>query len=326
MPLFLKPPVPWNPIQSMDDYLLELKTEGKSKDYTRMVRVGLSYFSEFLRAQDITAPEEIERMHIVRFQAHLSDLRKDDGEPYAVTYRHKILAYVKGWFTWMEDTGVIEDNPWVRIRVPRIPKKPKPLDPDDVVALFEGHKRQAFQLDPFDYHQREVIITLLYSWGLRVHELCSVDLAHVDMRLDSVTVRNKGGTKKVLPYGEVEKTVVSRWVRHRARLANPDETALLVGRSGGRITTQRVWEIVSNLGKRVNVDVNPHRFRDTLGTTMLDNDVPVEVVMKILGHTSREMTLSYSRVNDPVVQRAHERVMGNHLSGLLRFDDKEKSR
>lgn len=323
MPLILKDPLPWEPIQSMDDYLMELDAEGRARNYRRMVKVGLSYFSQYLRKEGVLAPDEIDRTHIVRFQSHLAELRKDDGEPYAQSYRSKIMDYVKGWCSWMEATGVVESSPWVRIRVPKVTKKPKPLEPDELIALFETHKRDAFQMAPFDYHQREVILTLLYSWGLRVHELCSVNVAHVDMRLDSVIVRNKGGGKKVMPYGEVEKTVVSRWLRHRAGMANIDEDALLVSRSGVRITSQRVWEVVSNLGKKAGVDVNPHRFRDTLGTTMLDNDVPVEVVMKLLGHSNRAQTLAYARLNDPVVARAHKNVMQGNLTALLRFNNKD---
>lgn len=325
MPTPPKPSLPWNPLPLMDDYLVELALAETSKDYRRMVKVGLSYFARFLRQEGVLSAEEIQRMHIVRFQSWLNDLRKEDGEPYALNYRHKVLAYVKGWFTWLERGEMVEKNPWVNIRVPKIPKSPRPLDQDDVIALFEGHKRQAFQMDPFDYHQREVILTLLYSWGLRVHELCSINLAHVDMRLDSVKVRNKGGGSKQMPYGEVEKAVISRWLRHRAKAASYDEDALLITRSGARITQQKVGEVLTALGKRVGVEVNPHRFRDTLGTTMLDDDVPVEVVMKMLGHSNRAQTLAYSRINDPVVQRHHERVMTDRLNSLLRFDTPKES-
>lgn len=324
MTLMRKERIPWQPLQTMEDYLQELEVEGKALSYTRMVRVGLAYFSMYLRSVNVIALDEIERVHIIRFQAWLADLRKEDGEPYAIQYRAKLLSYVKGWFSWLERAELIEKNPWRAIRVPKIPKRPKPLEPEDVIALFEGHKRQAFQMDPFDYHQREVILTLLYSWGLRVHELCSIDLPHVDMRLDAVTVRNKGGSKKSMPYGDAEKTVITRWLRHRARVARFDEAALLLGRSGNRITPQRVWEIITNLGKRTGVEVNPHRFRDTLGTTLLDHDVPVEVVMKLLGHRNREQTMAYARLNDPVVQRAHERVMQERLVSLLRFDPIDK--
>ena len=319
MPFPKKDPLPWNPIPLMEDYLLELSVRETSKNYQRMVKVGLSHFSTFLRTKDILVPDEIERTHLIHFMAYLGDMRKPDGEPYAPAYRSKLMLYVRGWFTWLEETGAIEKSPWVRIKVPKVAKKPKPLEPEDVEALFLGHKRQAFQLDPFDYHQREVILTLLYSWGLRVHELCSLNLSQVDMRLSSVRVRNKGGGYKDMPYGDVEKMVVTRWLRHRARYARIEEEALLITRSGNRISQQRVGETLSALGNRVGVEVNPHRFRDTLGTTMLDNDVPVEIVMKILGHSQREQTLAYSRINNPVVERQHKRVMQDGLRSLLSF-------
>ena len=313
--------LPWNPLPFMDDYLEELAANEMAKTYRKMVKVGLRFFSDYMATEGIRHPEEVNRMHIVRFQAHLGDLvNPKTGGQYALSYRQKIMAYTKGYFTWLVETENLTDTPWVRIRIGRSPKKPNPLEPDQVVALFSAHKKQAFTMDAFDYHQREVILTLLYSWGLRVHELASINIENVDMRLNQVTVRNKGGGVKDLPYGEVEKTVISRWVRHRARYVQRGEDALLVNRRGVRINTQRIWEIVKLLGERAGVEVNPHRFRDTLGTTMLDHDVPVQIVMKLLGHSNTAQTLAYARVNDPTVTRAHEEVMGPGLRSLLTFD------
>lgn len=311
---------PWNPLPHMDDYLEELGTEEKAPSYIRMVKLGLRFFSDYLREQGITHPEEVTRMHIVRFQGALGEMvNPETQEAYALSYRSKIMAYVKGWFTWMEEAEILEESPWVRIRVPRVPKKSKPLENDDVVSLFETHRKQAFTMDPFDFHEREVVLVLLYSWGLRAHELCSLNLSQMDLAAEAVKVRNKGGTQKVLPYGEVEKTAISRWVRHRARYANRDEDALLVTRQGVRMNPKRVWTIITNLGNRAGVDVNPHRFRDTLGTKLLDNDVPVEIIMKILGHTTRSQTMAYARLNDPVIARAHGAVIQGDLGGLLHY-------
>lgn len=310
----------WQPLPYMDDYLEELSSEEKTSGYIRMVKVGLRFFSDYLREQGILHPEEVTRMHIVRFMAQLGEMTNPEtNEPYALSYRSKIMAYVKGWFTWLEETEALEENPWVRIRVPQVQKKSNPLEPDDVVSLFAAHRKQAFSMDPFDFHEREVVLTLLYSWGLRVHELCSLNLSQMDARAEAVKVKNKGGGSKTLPYGEIEKTAVSRYLRHRARYAPRDEDALLVTRYGNRMNTKRVWTIITNLGKRAGVDVNPHRFRDTLGTKMLDNDVPVEVIMKLLGHTNRSQTMAYARLNDPVVARAHKAVIQDDLGGLLNY-------
>lgn len=316
----IKEQKPWNPLPTMDDYLTELILEEKVPSYTSMVKVGLRWFSDYLhQVENIKAPGEIERRHIIRFQAWLAEQVKEDGTPYALSYRQKIMAYVQGWFTWLIETGELIDTPWIRIRIGRVRKKPKPLEPDAIVALFAAHKKQAFTMDPFDYHQREVILTLLYSWGLRVHELIALNVTTMDLRQNAVVVRNKGGGEKVMPYGQVEKQVVNRWLRHRARHVQRGEDALLINRRGVRISQQRIGEVISALGKRAGVEVNPHRFRDTLGTGLLDQGVPVEVAMKLLGHTNREQTMAYSRVSDPVVTRAHEQVVTEGLRQLLKF-------
>jgi len=312
---------PWNPLPTMDDYLMELKARERTLSYRQMVKNGLRWFADYLHdVEGVRAPGEIERMHIIRFQAWLGEQVKEDGEPYALSYRQKILAYVQGWFVWLEENGELEVSPFVRIKIGRVRKKPKPLDPDDIVSLFAAHKKQAFTMDPFDYHQREVIITLFYSWGLRMHELISLNVTQMDTRLNAVVVKNKGGTEKVLPYGMTEKQVVMRWMRHRARYAQMGEDALLINRLGKRVSFQRVNEIVSKLGKAAGVEVNPHRFRDTLGTGLLDHGVPIEVAMKLLGHSNPEQTRAYSRVNDPVVAKAHEEVVSEGLRELLRFN------
>lgn len=321
MPFIIKEAKPWNPLPTMDDYIRELVLEERVPSYTGMVKIGLRFFSDYLHeVEGIKHPGEIERRHIIRFQAWLGEQVKEDGEPYALSYRQKIMAYVQGWFTWLEETGEIVDTPWIRIRIGRVRKKPQPLEPDQIESLFAAHKKQAFTMDPFDYHQREVILTLLYSWGLRVHELVSLNITTMDARQNAVSVRNKGGGEKVLPYGDVEKQVVLRWLRHRARYVQQGEDALLVNRRGVRISRQRVEEVITGLGKRAGVTLTPHRFRDTLGTGLLDQGVPVEVAMKLLGHTNREQTMAYSRVSDPVVAKAHEEVVSEGLRKLLQFN------
>lgn len=324
MPFIIKEAKPWNPLPTMDDYLVELVARERTKSYISMVKVGLRWFADYLHdVEGIKHPGEIERRHIIRFQAWLGEQVQENGEPYALSYRQKIMAYCQGWFTWMMETGELETSPWVRIRIGRVRKKPNPLEPDQVQALFAAHKKQAFTMDPFEYHQREVILTLFYSWGLRMHELISLNVTQMDTRLNSVVVRNKGGGEKVMPYGQIEKHVILRWLRHRASYAQMGEDALLINRRGKRISFQRVNEIISTLGKRAGVDVHPHRFRDTLGTGLLDQGVPIEVAMKLLGHTNAEQTRQYARVSDPVVVKAHDEVVSEGLKDLLRFDRKE---
>lgn len=315
-------PLPWNPLPHMQEWLDNLVAEEVTHGYIRMARVGLAHFAAFCEGENVEHPEEITRHHILRFQTYLTKVTKKDGEPLSLGYRKQLLKYIRNWINWLAEVEHIEKNPWVRIKVGRVAKLPKPLEDDEIELLFSTHKQQAFSVPPFYYHRREAMLVLLYAWGLRLHELQSLTVTAMDMRLDYVTVRNKSrqgsaNSKKVLPYGDELKNVVQRWLRLRATKANVGEDALFIDQYGRPLGQQSIRKIVTELGRRAGVQINPHRLRDTFGTTMLDNDVPVERIMKMMGHTQRSQTLAYSRVNDHKVKESHDQVVNPLINKLL---------
>jgi site-specific recombinase XerD len=310
-------PLPWNPLGHMQEFLDNLEADEAAYNYRRVVKVGLSHFANHCRAEGLKHPGEIERAHLLRFQTYLQDLTKPNGEPYALSYRQQLMKYVRSYINWCADIGYIDANPWHRIKVGQATKKPNPLEDEEIATLFAAHRNQAFQIAPFVFHRREVILVLLYAWGLRIHELASLTCSQMDLRQDWVSVRNKGGKRKTEPYGLMLKQVIQRWMVVRARHATPGEDALLIGAEGQALSIQMIRKIVTDLGLRAGVPVNPHRFRDSFGTTMLDHDVEVERIMAMMGHTQRRQTLAYSRVNNPKLAESHDRVMTPLLGKLL---------
>ena len=308
--------LPWKPQPHMQEYLDNLEVDGRSPTYLRSVKLGLTRFALFLEGEGVKHPAQIDRAMILRYQAHLAELEVN-GVPLKVSYRQQMMKYARGWINWLQEVEYITSNPWIRIRVGRVGKKPKPLEDDEVEALFNAHRQQAFSMPPFYYHRRETILVLLLGWGLRIHELRALTVTKLDMRLDWVISRNKGGTEKTLPFGGEMKQVVSRYLNHRAGFGKPGEDALLIDQRGNMLSQDMIYKIVVELGDRAGVDINPHRLRDTCGTTLLDNDVPVERIMKILGHTQRSQTLAYSRVNDHKVAESHNDVMNPLFQKLL---------
>jgi len=315
-------PLPWHPLPHMQEWLDNLAAEEVTDGYIKPARVGLAHFATFLAGEGVKHPNEIERAHILRFQAHLTRLTKQDGEPLSLSYRQQLMKYIRNWVGWLEECEHIDQSPWVRIRVGRVDKKPKPLEDDEIALLFDTHRKQAFSISPFYYHRREAILILLYAWGLRLNELQSLTVVGVDLRLDYVTVRNKSragsaNDTKVLPFGEELKTVVQRYLRVRATHAKLGEDALFIDAQGGPLTAHSIRKIISDLGQRAGLRINPHRLRDSFGTTMLDNDVPVEQIMKMMGHTQRAQTLAYARVNDHKIKESHDAVVNPLIHKLL---------
>lgn len=309
--------LPWHPLPLMEDYLENLAADDRTEGYITTVRVGLTHFGLFAHQEGIKHPAEIERTHIIRFQAYLSTTEDEKGNPLSLSYRQQNMKHVRGWLNWLTRIEAIDHSPWVGIRVGRVQKKPKPLEDDEIAQLFAAHRQGAFSMDPFYFHRRETILTLLYGWGLRVHELQALTVTGMDMRLDFVTAKNKGGTTKPMPYGDAMKQVVQRWLSHRARHAVPEVDALLIDAQGQELTTHNLRKIITDLGARAGVTINPHRLRDSFGTALLDNDVPVERIMKMMGHTQRAQTLAYARLNDPKLKESHDAVVNPLIQKLL---------
>jgi site-specific recombinase XerD len=301
----------FQPMMYMEEYLAELQASDKNADYIRTVRNGLAHFSDFARTEGIMHPEEITRLHLIRYQAHCN------SGTWSESYRREVIKKVRAWLNWMESIGYLTDNPWVAIKVGATKKMPKPLSDEELTLLFSAHRRGAFNTEPFTFHRRELILCLLYGWGLRIHELEALNMANMDVHLDFVTAKNKGGGTKTLPYSPEMKRIFTRWAGQRGRYAAVGEDALLITQAGTRLAKEHIRQIVTDLGKMAGISINPHRLRDTCGTNLLDDDVPVERVAVILGHTNIKQTLAYSKVNDHKVAESHEDAMDPRLSALF---------
>lgn len=312
MGTFNMTPLVFDPFDYMLEYLGEMESQGKSKDYVRVTKNALVHFSDFLRAEGLVHPLEIERQHVIRFQAHINK-----NPDWSERYGQQLMKYIRCWINWCLALGYIKVNPWVHIKVGSTPKKPKPLEDDEINLLFATHRQGAFGLTPFSFHRREVILAILFGWGLRIHELQALNVANMDMRLDYVRCRNKGGGTKELPYTPEMKKIVARYLVNRAKNAQPGEDALLISTVGDRLTLNSISRIINDLGDKAGIPINPHRLRDSCGTFLLDSDVPAERVQKILGHANLKQTLSYSRVNDHKVKESLEDAMDPKLALLL---------
>lgn len=309
--LIQKERVPWKPLPRMQEYLDELSSQLRAEDYIRKIKSSLGYFAAFARQEGVRTEEEIERAHIIQFQSWVND------QGWSHSYGHQLMAYLRGWLNWLEDVGYVEDNPWRRIRLKSYTKQPKPVDEDELALLFETHRKQAFAMPAFFWHRREVCLTLLYGWGLRIHELVNLNCTQMDMRQDFVTLRQKGGRNKNLPYTTPIKDTVGRYLRSRSQYLKPGEDALLIDQQGRPISIETVRKVVTDLGKAAGVDVNPHRLRDSFGTDAINSDMPVERISKIMGHTNLKQTLAYSDINNRSLFESHDTAMSPRLNRLL---------
>lgn len=152
------------------------------------------------------------------------------------------------------------------------------------------------------------IVEFLYSSGVRVSELCALDIADIDFENRETLVYCKGSKERVVYFDAKTKLHLQRYLNLRI----DTNQALFIKRKYPfeRLDKSGVEFIVKELGNIAGVeDVHPHRFRRTFATNLLDKGVPIEQVKVLLGHSRIDTTLIYANINQKSVKINHARYM-----------------
>ena len=138
------------------------------------------------------------------------------------------------------------------------------------------------------------VLEVLYGSGVRVSELCGLDLHSVDLRRAVITVWGKGSKERRVPLSEPAAMAVDRWLtrRHEA-LAEPSE-ALFLNQRGRRLTPRDVRRI---LDRRSPIPTHPHALRHSFATHLLDGGADLRAVQELLGHANVATTQRYTHVS-----------------------------
>lgn len=160
------------------------------------------------------------------------------------------------------------------------------------------------------------MIELAYSSGLRLSELVSVDLGDIDLDADAASVRvtGKGSKQREVPVGAHARNAVRAWLGFRAQLADADETALFVTRSGRRIGARAVQTRMRQFARRRGLPqrLHPHMLRHSFASHLLESSGDLRAVQELLGHADISTTQVYTHLDfqhlAKVYDKAHPRA------------------
>jgi integrase/recombinase XerC len=143
------------------------------------------------------------------------------------------------------------------------------------------------------------VLEMLYATGVRVSELCGLDLADVDAARRVIRVFGKGAKERSVPYGVPAQRALDAWLRAgRPELTGTDGNALFVGVRGGRLQPTVVRRIVAAAARAAGLPhVSPHDLRHSAATHLLDGGADLRAVQDLLGHASLSSTQIYTHVS-----------------------------
>ena len=144
------------------------------------------------------------------------------------------------------------------------------------------------------------MLELLYATGMRVSELCSLELSGMDLSLGLVTVVGKGNRQRVIPLGRVAGKHIEEYMKtaRPALLKSRASRYVFVTARGTRMTRQGFWKLLANYGKRAGIfrGLTPHAVRHSCATHLLEGGADLRSVQTILGHADISTTQIYTHV------------------------------
>jgi integrase/recombinase XerC len=219
---------------------------------------------------------------------------------------------VRVFTAWAHRTGRLETDPGALLGSPKAHRTlPAALRVDEARALLEAAAERADDGSPVGV--RDVaILELLYATGIRVGELCGLDVDDVDHERRVVRVFGKGRKERTVPYGVPAQRALERWLRsgRPALLAQGAGGALFLGARGRRIDQRAVRAMVHTRLADVPgaPDLGPHGLRHTAATHLLEGGADLRTVQELLGHASLATTQIYTHVTTDRLRQAYRQA------------------
>jgi len=275
---------------------------------SRCYRKDLEEFENFLRDSNIKVDShgqlEIEKVDRFDIRRYLSFLHRKNRKSSIA----RKISTLRSFFRYLVREKVISVNPAKGVSTPKVEKPlPTTLTVDEAFRLMDSPKREEKERELRD----RAVLELLYSSGLRVGELVSLNFRVLDLTLGIVKVYGKGRKERIVPVGSKAIEALKAYLENR--LGGEPDTPLFINTRGGRLTARSVDRIIKRYSKSSGIvrKVSPHTLRHTFATHLLDAGADIREIQEMLGHSSLSTTQRYIHLTPgklmEVYDKAHPR-------------------
>jgi integrase/recombinase XerD len=296
--------------------IAQFKTRLKSLGYAASTiegyRKNLDYFRLFLEGLGIKDLREVTRPVLLDYR------EKVMKESIAMESKALKIRPVKRLFEYLTNTHKLLINPAEGL----IETCRKNRKIGTVLSLEEVVRLLAQPNLSFKTHLRDrTIMEVLYSTGIRLNELLSLEVYHVDLKDKVLFIRKgKGKKQRVVPLGKTATTYLKEYlerVRPFHARKNPKERKLFLNHSSLPIRPETVRQAMRRYRIQAGIKkpVSPHTLRRTCATHLLQNGADLRYIQKLLGHQSLKVTQYYTKVMPVEVKRTHEKTHPSYKKG-----------
>ncbi len=299
----------------ISDYLEYLEIErGRSQKTIENYAHYLQRFSNFISQKyKITSPKDITLDIIHKYRIYLNRFEINDGNTFKVSTQNYHIIAIRNFLKYLTKKDISTLSP-EKIEISKTPQRQiEFLEPEEVSRLLKAAS------GPDRATKRDkALLELLFSTGLRVSELVSIDIEDINFKRQEFSVRGKGGKIRIVFISDTAKNAITEYLAKRTDI---DPALFIRERTGTnkeadarglRLTARTVQRIMKKYATKAGIvkNVHPHTLRHSFATDLLQNGADIRSVQAMLGHANITTTQIYTHVTNKGLKEIHKKFHG----------------
>lgn len=293
--------------ETLNDYTLYLKIErglalNSVENYERDIQKLISFLEEHeIKKSPINITDETIQQFVYEISKQVN-----------ARSQSRIISGLRSFFDYLIFENYRKDNPTTLLETPKIGRKlPDTLSIKEIDLLLNK-----IDLSHPQGERNRAILETLYSCGLRVTELITLQISDLFFEEGFIRVIGKGDKQRFVPINmETQKYIViyMNHIRNHIKIQKGFEDTLFLNRRGKQLTRNMIFLIIKELAEKAGVEkkVSPHTFRHSFATHLLENGADLRSIQQMLGHESITTTEIYMHVDKSflkgVIEKYHPR-------------------
>ena len=292
----------------LNEYLRHLRGQRNLAEHT-----ARAYRTDLLNLFTHLGRLGIDSLDKVDLRALRSWLAKEHSVGHARTTLQRRAAAVRVFFSWAQETGHVASDPAANLRSPKISRiLPPTLEAQTAAQMLDGAVAAVADAGAPVALRDVAVLEVLYATGIRVSELCGLDVHDLDRERRVIRVFGKGRKERTVPLGAPALRAVEAWLgKARLQLATTASgQAMFLGERGKRIDPRVVRRIVHRSLQMTKgaPDLGPHGLRHAMATHLLEGGADLRSVQEMLGHASLATTQIYTHVTTQRLRESYDKA------------------
>ncbi len=287
----------------LEDYLTMLRVEKNlSTNSITSYKADLNRYINFLfNIESIKNLNSIRQIHIRNFIRYLNDQNLSSSSI------NRSFSSIRSYHKFLSGEEKISHNPTQLLEPPKQSKKlPKVLSIQEVNEIINS-----VNLESTMGYRDMAILETLYSAGLRVSELCALEMNNILFDSSMLRILGKGNKERYVPLGSKAIKLIDNYCKYvRSKLVDKKHSDgnVFLSKNGKQLTRMTIFNIMRKWAQisGINKDISPHTFRHSFATHLLEGGADLRAVQEMLGHSDISTTQIYTHLDNEYLKEVHK--------------------